>query len=128
MAMPLGAHIRRCRQASGLSLRQLAERIHVNPAYLSRVERDIIPPSDTFISTAAKALEAESEEFFLLAGRIPGHWKQAIAASPARTTETLRSALATCVAEPNTSYSRTVLASGGTRAIEDRGFPFEHLS
>ncbi len=126
--MKLGAYIRSRRQASGFSLRKLAETIHVSPSYLSRVEREVVPPSDALVHTVAEALGAESEELLLLAGRLPASWQQAIAATPSRAVETLRSALASCVAEPITSYSRTVLAFAGTRAIEDSDFPFEHLS
>ncbi|MBI4641186.1 MAG: helix-turn-helix domain-containing protein [Candidatus Tectomicrobia bacterium] len=126
--MELGAYIRRRRQTTGFSLRKLAEMIRVNPAYLSRVERGIVPLSDTLIRAVAEALGTEAEELLLLAGRLPANWKQAIAASPARTIETLRTALASCVSEPMTPYGRTVLAFGGTRAIEDPSFPFEHLS
>lgn len=126
--MDLGAYVRSRRQAAGFSLRKLAEMIHVSPAYLSRVEREVVPPSDALVRAVAEALGAESEELLLLAGRLPESWQQAIAATPARAVETLRNALASCVAEPTTSYSRTVLAFAGTRAIEDPSFPFEHLS
>jgi adenine-specific DNA methylase/DNA-binding XRE family transcriptional regulator len=126
--MELGTHIRRHRQAAGLSLRKLAELVRVNPAYLSRVERGIVPPSETLIQTIAIALRAEPEEFLLLAGRMPAHWQQAIAASPGRVIETFRKVVVDCVAESTTPYSRTVLAFGGTRAIEEASFPFEHLS
>jgi putative DNA methylase len=126
--MELGTHIRRHRQAAGLSLRKLAELVRVNPAYLSRVERGIVPPSETLIQTIATALRAEPEEFLLLAGHMPAHWQQAIAASPGRVIETFRKVVVDCVAESTTPYSRTVLAFGGTRAIEEASFPFEHLS
>jgi transcriptional regulator with XRE-family HTH domain len=127
-SMELGAHIRHHRQAAHLSLRKLAELIGVNPAYLSRVERGIVPPSDTLIQAIATALGREPEEFLLLAGRLPVHWQQAIAASPARGIELFRRALGDCIAEPSTPYGRTVLTFGGTRAIEEAGFPFETLS
>lgn len=126
--MQLGAEIRRRRQAAGLPLRRMAEMVHVSPAYLSRVERGMVPPSGALVRAAAHALGADSEELLLLAGRLPVEWQKAISASPARAVETLRSALASCVAEPAATYGRTVLAFRGTRALEDPRFSFEYLS
>lgn len=126
--MELGAYLRHRRQAADLSLRKLAGLVHVHPAYLSRVERGLVPPSDSLLQAIAEALHTEREEFFLLAGRIPESWQHAIAASPTRIIDTLRTALAYCVAEPQTSYNHTVLAFSGTRALEDASFPFEALS
>jgi len=126
--MNLGAEIRRRREAASLSLRKMAESIKVNPAYLSRVERGLAPPSEALIRAAATALGANSEELLLLAGRLPPKWQKAIADSPVRVVETLRNAIATCLAEPTAAYGRTVMAFGGTRALEDPQFPFEYLS
>jgi transcriptional regulator with XRE-family HTH domain len=125
--MDLGAYIRRYRQEAALSLRKLAEVVQVNPAYLSRVERGLVPPSDALVRALAKVLAVEFVELLLLSGRMPASWQQAIIASPARAVETLCTALASCVAEPTTPYSRTVLAFTGTRAIEDQGFPCAQL-
>lgn len=126
--MKLGEFIRGRRQASGLSLRKLAEMVNVDPAYLSRVERGVVPPSDGLIRAISEALKAECEELHLLAGRVPVSWQQAMAASPHGAVETIRNVLSNRVAEPVASYGRTVLAFAGTRAIEDSSFPFEHLS
>ena len=126
--MNLGAEIRRRREAAGLPLRKMAESIKVSPAYLSRVERGLVPASEALIRAAAHALGSDSEELLLLAGRLPPKWQKAIADSPVRVVETLRNAIAACVAEPTAAYGRTVMAFGGTRALEDPQFPFEHLS
>ncbi len=126
--MELGAYIRQRRQLAGFSLRKFAAMLHVNPAYLSRVERGIVPPSDTLVQAIAATLGTDAEAFFLLAGRVPQEWQQTIATAPRRVVETLRTALASCVAETSIPYSHTVLAFGGTRAIEDTHFPFEALS
>jgi len=126
--MELGEHIRQRREEAGVSIRGLAAEMRVSPAYLSRVERGLVPPSDDLLNAVAEALECSLEELFLLAGRVPPRWKDAIAESPERTTESLRVALADRVAEPRAAYERTVLAFAGARAIEDAGFPFEHLS
>ena len=126
--MKFGSYIRRCRQDAGLSLRELAEIGQISPAYLSRVERGIVPPSDAFIRSVADALKIESESLFLLAGRVPANWQKAISNSPSRIAETFRSVLDGYVAEPKTPYYRTLLSFGGVRAIEDPAFPFETFS
>jgi transcriptional regulator with XRE-family HTH domain len=63
-------------------LRELAEIGQINPAYLSRVERGIVPPSDALIRSVADALKIEPESLFLLAGRVPANWQKAISNSP----------------------------------------------
>jgi len=126
--MKFGSYIRRCRQAARLSLRELAEIGQINPAYLSRVERGIVPPSDAFIRSVADALKIEPERLFLLAGRVPANWQKAISNSPSRIAESFRSVLDSYVAEPKTPYGRTLISLGGVRAIEDPAFPFEYFS
>lgn len=126
--MTFGCEIRRRREAAGLSLRRMAERIDVSPAYLSRVERGLVPPSEVLLRAAARVLRADAEELLLLGGRIPASWRKAIVGAPARTVEILRQALPDCTGEPSAAYSRTVLAFQGTRALEDANFPFERLS
>ena len=126
--MKFGNYLRRCRQTAGLSLRELAEIGQINPAYLSRVERGIVPPSDALIWSVANALKIELESLFLLAGRVPGNWQKVISKSPSRIAEGFRSVLDGYVAEPKSPYGRTLLSFGGVRAIEDPAFPFEYFS
>ncbi|MBI2502232.1 MAG: helix-turn-helix transcriptional regulator [Candidatus Latescibacteria bacterium] len=114
--MELGPYIRHRREKASLSLRKVAEQVQVNPSYLSRVERGVIPPSEVLIRALARALGAEAEELLLIAGRVPEHWKKAIAASPNRAVQSIRAALAESCAEPAVSYGRTVLSFAGTRA------------
>lgn len=127
-AMKFGSYIRRCRQAAGLSLRELAEIGRINPAYLSRVERGIVPPSDAFILSVADVLKIEPESLFLMAGRVPANWQKAISNSPSLLVDTIRRVLDNYVAEPKSPYGRTLLSFGGVRAIEDPAFPFEYFS
>ncbi len=126
--MKFGSYLRQCRQSAGLSLRELAEIGQISPAYLSRVERGIVPPSDVLIKSIADALKIESESLFLMAGRVPANWQKAISNSPSRIAETFRSVLDSYVAEPKSPYGRTLLSFGGVRAIEDTAFPFEYFS
>jgi putative DNA methylase len=126
--MKFGNYLRRCRQSAGLSLRELAEIGQINPAYLSRVERGIVPPSEAFIRSVAGALKIEPESLLLMAGRVPANWQKAISNSPSLIAETFRSVLDSYVAEPRTPYGRTLVSFGGVRAIEDPTFPFEYFS
>lgn len=126
--MELGSDIRRRREAASLTLRSMATMLRVSPAYLSRVERGMVPPSDALVKAVARVLKADAEELLLLAGRIPRNWQKTIATSPGRAVEALREALGNCVAESPSIYGRAVLAFQGMRAIEDPGFPFEYLS
>lgn len=106
----------------------MATLVRVSAAYLSRVERGVVPPSEALVAGAARVLKADLDELLLLAGRVPAGWRKAIATAPGRTIETLRDALQTCVGETKATYSRTVVAFQGTRAIEEINFPFESLS
>lgn len=126
--MGLGPEIRRRREAAGLTLRGMAEKVHVSPAYLSRVERGNVPPSDVLVKATARVLGADPEELLLLAGRVPANWRKIIAASPARVVGTLREALGSYRVDSKATGRRTVLQLQGTRAIEDPSFPFERLS
>lgn len=126
--MEIGTCIRCHRKAAGVSLRRLAKIVGVDPAYLSRVERGMVHPSDTLLQAIAAALKIDGDELLLLAGRVPESWKKAILVSPGRAAEALRSALATCAADSATSYSQSPHLVSDIQAIEEATFPFEHLS
>ncbi len=53
----LGKKIRKMRQANGLSLADLAEKIAKTPSYLSQVERGLAEPSITALREIARALD-----------------------------------------------------------------------
>ncbi|WJK41296.1 helix-turn-helix transcriptional regulator [Solwaraspora sp. WMMA2056] len=53
-----GAELRRLRLASGLSLTELADRVHYSKGYLSKVERDDKPPSVALARRCETALDA----------------------------------------------------------------------
>ncbi len=72
MSNALGRYLRRCRtekqqrEGNTFSLRQLAGRIHVEPSYLSKIERGLEPrPSEE--TTRALALELGEDPDLLLA-------------------------------------------------------------
>lgn len=83
-----GCYIRSRRealQASGesLSLRKLASEIGVEPAYLSKVERDLTaPPSESKILSLAKVLDEDPDLLLAMAGKVSTDLQQIIKARP----------------------------------------------
>jgi transcriptional regulator with XRE-family HTH domain len=74
------------------SLRQVAQRIHVQPAYLSQVERDnVAPPSEGTIRRLAKDLGEDSDVLLALAGKVSDDLQEVIRRRPAVFAELLRS-------------------------------------
>lgn len=119
--------VRAQRERAGLSLRETADRIGVNQAYLSRVEAGRVPPSDQLIKGLATVLSCDQDELLLLAGRVPQTVQKMVERSPYQATKMLRNIALMSVAEPGEPYGQPMLAPQGKRAIED-GFPFEYVS
>jgi transcriptional regulator with XRE-family HTH domain len=69
-AHALGARLRQLRRAAKLTQREVAGRIPMSAANLSRVENgEQGPPADETIERLARALEADPAELLALAGR-----------------------------------------------------------
>jgi transcriptional regulator with XRE-family HTH domain len=69
-AHSLGVRLRQLRRQAKLTQREVAERVPMSAANLSRVENgDQGPPSDETIERLARALEADADELLALAGR-----------------------------------------------------------
>ena len=67
-----GRRIKRQAQELGLSLRQIAEIVEMDPSFLSRIVAGTRnPPNDELIEHLAKALQMPPEELLVEAGRIP---------------------------------------------------------
>ena len=92
-----GAYIREARERlrkgdRRFSLRQVAQRIHVQPAYLSQVERDnVAPPSEATIRRLAKDLGEDPDVLLALAGKVSDDLQEVIRRRPAVFAELLRS-------------------------------------
>jgi len=73
--MGFGNRLRAMRTAKGLSQRALGERVGVSFTYISKVENGKLDfgdyPSEDLICRLAAALDADEEEFLLLAEKIP---------------------------------------------------------
>jgi len=74
--MSFGRFIREARERRqgddvSFSLRQVAQRIGVEPAYLSKVERDeVAPPSEATIVRLARELDEDPDVLLAMAGKI----------------------------------------------------------
>jgi transcriptional regulator with XRE-family HTH domain len=75
----------------GFSLRKVAERIAVQPSYLSKVERgDVAPPSEATILRLAEELEVDGDVLLALAGKVSTDLKEVIRRRPKLFAELIR--------------------------------------
>ena len=83
-----GDYIRQQREAlkaddSTYSLRKVAERIKVEPSYLSKVERgDQPPPSEAKVKLLAKVLGEDTDVLLALAGKVSSDLQSVIRQRP----------------------------------------------
>jgi transcriptional regulator with XRE-family HTH domain len=69
---PLGAYIRKTREAAGFSLRQLAQLVGVNHGYLARIEAgERVKPGADVLQRIADVLEIDSQELLKFVGVKP---------------------------------------------------------
>ena len=79
------------RRNASYSLRQVAARCGVTPAYLSRIERgEVAPPSEEMLVKLAGDLEEDPDVMLALAGKISSDLKAAIIARPQLFAELIR--------------------------------------
>lgn len=92
----LGEYLRRRREAlafgdASFSLRQVAARCGITPAYLSRVERDEVgPPGEETLLRLAKDLGEDPDVVLAMAGKISADLRAVILARPQLFAELLR--------------------------------------
>jgi len=74
------------------SLRQVAERVGIQPSYLSKVERGLVPPpsEETLVSLAGE-LDLDPDVVLALAGKVSSDLKEVIRGRPELFGELLRS-------------------------------------
>ncbi|MFZ5557671.1 MAG: helix-turn-helix domain-containing protein [Pseudomonadota bacterium] len=83
-----GEYVRRAREGRQesdvrYSLRQVAGRVGVEPAYLSKVERgDVAPPSESTIRRLAADLGEDPDVLLALAGKVSQELQDIIVARP----------------------------------------------
>lgn len=77
---------------STYSLRQVAQRIGVEPAYLSKVEREeVAPPSEQTIIKLAGELSIETDLLLAMAGKVSTDLREIIMKRPELFAELIRS-------------------------------------
>jgi transcriptional regulator with XRE-family HTH domain len=84
----LGEYLRQAREAlratdGRYSLRQVAERIGIEPSFLSKVERDVgSPPSEDTLARLAADLDIDRDVLLALAGKVSSDLLEAIRRRP----------------------------------------------
>lgn len=82
--MSFGSHVRWLREQRRAvnrrySVRQTAQRVNVEPAYLSKIERgDVAPPSEETIRKLAIDLGEDTDFLLALAGKVAGDIREII--------------------------------------------------
>jgi|SRR6516162_5590762 transcriptional regulator with XRE-family HTH domain len=91
-----GPHLRNVREGKaaddpGFSLRQVAGRIGVEPAYLSKVERsEVAPPSESKIRALASDLGEDPDVLLAMAGKVSAELREIIRRRPKEFGELIR--------------------------------------
>lgn len=86
--MTFGKYIRQIRESKketdrSYSVRQVAHRIGVEPAYLSKIERgDVAPPSEEKIRLLAQELDEDSDVLLAMAGKVSKDLQEIIRKRP----------------------------------------------
>ena len=86
--MTFGTHIRTVREGfrredRAFSVRQVAQRIGVEPAYLSKIERDqVAPPSEATIRRLAAELDEDSDVLLAMAGKVSSDLQAIVLSRP----------------------------------------------
>ncbi len=86
--MTFGKYIREHREVlkskdRSFSVRQVAHRIGVEPAYLSKIERgDVAPPSEAKILSLAEELDEDPDVLLAMAGKVSSDLQEIIRKRP----------------------------------------------
>ena len=73
------------------SLRQVAQRVGIEPAYLSKIERgQVPPPSEATAVRLAKELSQDPDVFLAMAGKVSGDLQEIIRKRPKLFAELIR--------------------------------------
>lgn len=91
-----GEHLRQTREARqaedrSFSLRQVAARVGIEPAYLSKIERGVFPPpSEEVIVKLAQELGEDKDVLLALGGKLAGDLREIVMQRPKLFAELLR--------------------------------------
>jgi len=87
MTEQTGAYLRAQREKlretdPAFSLRQVAERVGLEPSYLSKIERGIEQPSEATLVALAKELEIDVDVLLAMAGKVSSRLQAIICSKP----------------------------------------------
>ena len=94
--MTFGGRVRAVRQRllggdRAFSVRQVAQRVGIEPAYLSKIERDhMAPPSEVVIRRLAEELNEDPDLLLAMAGKVSSDLKNIILRRPRLFADLLR--------------------------------------
>ena len=94
--MTFGAYVREVREGyrqedRAYSVRRVAQRIGVEPAYLSKIERDqVAPPSEATIRRLAGELRADPDLLLAMAGKVSSDLRAIVIRRPQLFAELIR--------------------------------------
>ncbi len=86
--MTFGGHVRTVREGlrrenRAFSVRQVAQRVGVEPAYLSKIERDqVAPPSEATIRRLAEELDEDPDVLLAMAGKVSSDLQAIVLSRP----------------------------------------------
>jgi len=92
----LGPYIRQQREQlrqhdRGYSLRQVAERVGIQPTYLSKIEREELPPpSEDTLKRLAQELKLDADVLLAMAGKVSSDLREIICQRPQLFSQLLR--------------------------------------
>jgi transcriptional regulator with XRE-family HTH domain len=85
--------IRQQREAQQIGLRELARRVGITPAYLSKIETDQFrPPAEGKLVAIARALKLDPDAVIAQAGRVPADVIETIKRHPIEMATLIRTA------------------------------------
>ena len=74
-----GEYVKLVRMSKGISIRGIARELQINATYISKVEREEMPPpAEDVITRLATVLELDKDDLMIMAGRIPSDILEAI--------------------------------------------------
>ena len=86
-----GVRERKLRDDRSYSLRQVARRVRVEPAYLSKIERGVVaPPSEATIRRVARDLDEDPDLLLAMAGKVSSDLQEIIIRRPRLFADLLR--------------------------------------
>ena len=88
-----GARVRRLREAKEIGLRPFARMIGISATYLSKIERDELPPpAEARVKAIARLLGEDPDELLALAGKVASDVSDIIRKQPREMASFLRTA------------------------------------